>query len=140
MNGIIRIFISMRHTVFVLLALCVITCAKQVPPTVRNVNKIFESQDFTFEYHDRNGTCQSLSFRHDYVVYKSEKPTVRRTISYNEVREINGFIQKIVNDHQETLNPDKTSYYIIQNTAYTTVITPKTAQNNFESLLRSLNL
>ena len=115
-------------------------CAKEVKPTPGNINKIFESKDFTFKFYGHSGACQSLSFRHDYLVYKSDKPTIRRTITYDEVLKINKFIQDIVNVHKEDLRNRSHSYYIIENTAYITAIFPEYEPKPFSELLKELNL
>ncbi|MBP2834155.1 hypothetical protein J8281_18300 [Aquimarina sp. U1-2] len=117
-----------------------ISCAREVPPTVENINKIFDSKDFTFEFHNNENTCQSISFRNDYLVFKSDLPTVRREITYEEVLLINDFIQKIVNVHSDSLSTDDSSYYVIQNTAYKTVIIPHQEEYYFEALLKTLRL
>lgn len=115
-------------------------CAREIAPTVENINKIFESKDFTFKYYDKEGNCESLSFRHDYLVYKSDAPTVRRTITYDEVLRINNFIQQIVNQHDNSLKSKRTGYYIIENTAYVAAIFPKKKEQSFSSLITELGL
>ncbi|MBQ4822051.1 hypothetical protein [Aquimarina sp. MMG016] len=115
-------------------------CARNVEPTVENINKIFSSQDFTFEFHKTDGACESLSFRNDYLVYKSNKPTIRREITYEEVLLINDFIQKLVNLHSGELNPEVSPHYIIKNTAYKTVITPDQEDFYFKALIKTLKL
>ncbi|UZO81996.1 hypothetical protein NBT05_05885 [Aquimarina sp. ERC-38] len=130
----------MKYLLTLLLIISLVSCAREVPPTVENINKIFESKDFTFEYHDKAGSCQSLSFRHDYLVYKSDQPTVRRTISYDEVLRINRFIQDIVNIHNDNLRNENNPYYIIENTAYTTAVFPEYEPKPFSELLKELEL
>ncbi len=116
------------------------SCARTVEPTPENINKIFASRDFTFEFNKKDGTCESLSFRNDYLVYKSDKPTLRREISYDEVLLINDFIQKIVNLHSETLDSETNSHYIIKNTAYKAVIVPRQQDFYFQALTKTLKL
>lgn len=117
----------------------IISCAKSVEPTPNNINKIFASQDFTFEFHQSGESKKSISFRNDYLVYKSDEPTFRREITYDEVLLINEFIQKIVNLHQNDVK-EASSYYIVKNTAYTTTIFPKQQDLYFEALLKTLKL
>ena len=117
-----------------------VSCARKVEPTPENINKIFASKDFTFEFVPINGDKKSLSFRNDYLVYKSDKPTHRREISYDEVVLINNFIQDIVNLHSEQLDIKTTSYYIIKNTAYKVVIIPDQEDFYFDALLKTLKL
>ncbi len=115
-------------------------CTKKVEPTVENINKIFASKDFTFEFHEKNTECKSISFRNDYLVYKSDQPTYRRGIEYEEVILINDFIQDIVNLHSYEKDPETSSHYIIKNTAYKTIIVPKREDFYFEALLKTLKL
>lgn len=126
---------------FILLMICfgLISCAKNVEPTPKNINKIFASQDFTFEFHQSGESKKSISFRNDYLVYKSDEPTFRREITYDEVLLINDFIQNIVNLHQNDVK-EASSYYIVKNTAYTTTIFPKQEDLYFEALLKTLKL
>lgn len=115
-------------------------CARSLEPTPENINKIFASKDFTFEFHKKEGTCKSLSFRNDYLVYKSDGPTLRREITYDEVLLINDFIQKIVNKHINGLDSENNSHYIIKNTAYKVVIVPKQEDFYFDALIKTLKL
>ncbi|MBW1294001.1 hypothetical protein [Aquimarina litoralis] len=126
---------------FILLITCfgLMSCAKQVEPTVENINKIFASQDFTFEFHKSGESKKSISFRNDYLVYKSDQPTFRREITYDEVLLINDFIQNIVNLHQNNVE-ETPSYYVIKNTAYKAKIIPKQEDYYFEALLKTLKL
>jgi len=130
----------MHRVIKLLLILLVCSCARQVEPTVDNINKIFASKDFTFEFNKSDGTRQSLSFRHDYLVYKSDQPTFRRVVTYDEVLLINDFIQKIVNKHSSLLTPETSSHYVIKNTAYKVVIVPEQEDFYFDALVKTLKL
>ncbi len=127
-----------------IIALCIVvliaSCARTLDPTPENINKIFASKDFTFEFHKKDDTCESLSFRNDYLVYKSDKPTVRREITYDEVLLINDFIQNIVNKHDSELDPETNSRYIIKNTAYKVLVMPRQEDFYFEALIKTLKL
>ncbi|PKV49006.1 hypothetical protein ATE84_1022 [Aquimarina sp. MAR_2010_214] len=125
--------------IFLVLVL-VASCARNIEPTADNINKIFTSKDFTFEFVRQTGHEESLSFRNDYLVYKSDKPTYRREISYDEVLLINDFIQKIVNLHSKSLDPETSSHYTIKNTAYKVVIVPDLEDYYFDALLKTLEL
>ncbi|WP_159090953.1 hypothetical protein [Aquimarina aquimarini] len=118
----------------------VVSCAREVEPTAKNINTIFDSKDFTFEFNRSNGDKESLSFRNDYLVYKSDKPTYRREIHYDEVLLINNFIQKTVNLHSDTLDPTTSSHYIIKNTAYKVIIVPDQEDFYFDALMKTLKL
>ncbi|AXT51859.1 hypothetical protein D1818_13770 [Aquimarina sp. BL5] len=130
----------MRNFLVVLILIFITSCARNVEPTVENINKIFASQDFTFEFHPIGATKKSISFRDDYLVYKSDDPTLRREITYDEVLLINDFIQKIVNVHQDDKDTESSSFYVVKNTAYKTTIIPKQEGYYFEALLRTLKL
>jgi len=130
----------MKRILVIFVCIGITSCARTVEPTVENVNKIFSSQDFTFEFHKVGETTKSVSFRDDYLVYKSDQPTLRREISYDEVLLINDFIQKIVNLHQKYPNAAPSFYYVVKNTAYTTTITPEQEEYYFEALLKTLKL
>ncbi len=130
----------MRNFFFFLAVILCIGCARNVEPTVENINKIFASKDFTFEFHKPDGTGESLSFRNDYLVYKSDQPTFRREITYDEVLLINDFIQKILKLHDDTLHPETSPHYIIKNTAYKVTIVPDQEDFYFEALTKTLKL
>lgn len=128
---------------FLMLFLTIIfisSCARTVEPTIENINTIFSSKDFTFEFNELGKSKKSISFRVDYLVYKSDQPTIRRNIEYDEVVLINNFIQSIVNNHQADLDKESTSHYVVKNTAYETVIIPKDNINDFDVLLNKLKL
>ncbi len=130
----------MQRVIAVLCLVLVYSCARHVEPTVENINKIFASKDFTFEFNKADGTQRSLSFRQDYLVYKSDQPTLRREVSFDEVLLINDFIQKIVNKHSSSLTPDTNSHYVIKNTAYKVVIVPEQEDFYFDALVKTLKL
>lgn len=130
----------MKKIKLICIMILMVSCARKVELTPENINKIFASKDFTFEFVPVNGDKKSLSFRNDYLVYKSDKPTYRREISYDEVLLINNFIQDIVNLHSEQLDIKTTSYYIIKNTAYKVVIIPDQEDFYFDALLKTLKL
>ena len=128
---------------FLILFLAIIfisSCARTVEPTIENINTIFSSKDFTFEFIELGKSKKSISFRVDYLVYKSDQPTIRRNIEYDEVVLINDFIQNIVNNHQVGINKESTSHYVVKNTAYETVIIPKENSSDFNALLKKLKL
>ncbi len=130
----------MPRIILLLFLICMISCARSIEPTVENINTIFESKDFTFQFNRLDGRQESLSFRNDYLVYKSDKPTFRREISYDEVLLINDFIQKIVHLHSYALDPETSSYYVIKNTAYKVIIIPEQEDLYFDALIRTLRL
>ncbi|MEW7289348.1 hypothetical protein [Aquimarina sp. 2304DJ70-9] len=131
--------ILQRVAIFFILVF-VVGCARNVEPTAENINKIFASKDFTFEFNKADGLKRSISFRNDYLVYKSDQPTFRRGVTYDEVLLINNFIQKIVYLHSNTLDPDTNSHYIIKNTAYTVTIVPDQEDFYFDALIKTLKL
>ncbi len=118
----------------------VVGCARTVEPTAENINKIFASKDFTFEFNKAGGVKKSLSFRNDYLVYQSDQPTLRRGVTYDEVVLINNFIQKIVYLHSKTRDPETNSHYIIKNTAYKVTIVPDQEDFYFDALIKTLKL
>jgi len=131
----------MRKFLMLFVALTLIySCAQTVDPTIENINEIFSSKDFTFEYNELGKSKKSISFRVDYLVYQSDEPTVRREIKYKEVILINDFIQNIVNLHQTGAEKESSSHYVVKNTAYETVIIPKGNSKDFSMLLKELKL
>ncbi|WP_299258898.1 hypothetical protein [uncultured Aquimarina sp.] len=130
----------MRNFLIFFALIFITSCARNVEPTVENINKIFSSQDFTFEFHQIGKTNKSISFRDDYLVYKSDQPTIRREITYDEVLLINNFIQKIVNLHKDDKDIESSSFYVVKNTAYKTTIIPEQESYYFEILLKTLKL
>ncbi len=129
-----------KVVIYLILIGGITSCAREVDPTIENINTIFKSKDFTFEFNKKDGSIESLSFRNDYLVYKSKNPTVRREVTYDEVLLINNFIQKIVNLHSTALDPETNSHYIIKNTAYKVIIVPDQEDYYFEALLKTLKL
>ncbi len=130
----------MKKIVLLIIVIFLMSCARTLEPTPENINKIFLSKDFTFEFHKKDGVCESLSFRNDYLVYKSDQPTLRREITYDEVLLINDFIQKIVNKHVKDLDPEANSHYVIKNTAYKVIIVPRQEDFYFAALIKTLKL
>ncbi|WP_025742819.1 hypothetical protein [Aquimarina pacifica] len=130
----------MLRTLLFLSFIFILGCARTVEPSVDNINRIFASKDFTFEFNRLNGKKESLSFRSDFLVYKSDKPTYRREVSYDEVLLINDYIKKILSLHSNTLDPNTSSYYVIENTAYKVIITPNLEDLYFDALILTLKL
>lgn len=131
----------MRTSIFVFLAVVICGCAIELPPTTDNINKIFESKDFTFAFINSEGNEKSLSFVNDYLVYKSEAPTYRREVTYQEVVLINRFIQELLDDHQNDITSDKSAYYKVYSTAYKIRMYPKQlGEERFMELLSFLKL
>jgi len=130
----------MKFFLTLIAMISLVSCARNLEPTVENINKIFASKDFTFQFNKKDGTCQSLSFIDDIVVYKSDQQTIRREITYKEVLFINDFIQKILNVHSNTLDPEIHSNYILKNTAYKVTIVPNQEDFYFDALIKTLEL
>lgn len=130
----------MKRTKIFLFIIFIAGCARNVETTSENINRIFASKDFTFEFNRSTGDTESLSFRNDYLVYKSNEPTYRREISYDEVLLINEYIRKIFIAHSTKLDPETSSYYVLKNTAYRVVIVPQLEDLYFDALLKTLKL
>ncbi len=130
----------MKNFGLCILLILVTSCARKVEPTADNINKIFASKDFTFEFNRANGTRESISFRNDYLVYKSDEPTIRRDIEYDEVLLINDFIQSIVRLHSKNDDLKNVSHYVIKNTAYKAIIVPDQQDFYFDALIKTLKL
>jgi len=130
----------MKRCICLISVFMIFGCARTVEPTFENINKIFSSRDFTFEFHEKGKSCRSMSFRNDYVVFQGQHPTIRREISFDEVLLINDFIKKIVRLHNSELDQQNSSYYVIKNTAYETIITPKLEDFYYRALLNTLKV
>ncbi|TPN88005.1 hypothetical protein [Aquimarina algicola] len=132
--------VTLKRFLLCFVLIVVLGCARSVEPSIDNINTIFASKDFTFEFHPHHQSKKSISFRSDYLVFKSDQPTYRREIEYEEVLLINDYIQKIVDLHSSDLSTETSSYYVIKNTAYKVIIVPQQEDYYFDALLKTLKL
>lgn len=95
----------------VLLAL-LISCQQTLEVSTENINAIFETKDFSISYSISDTQEVTMSFREDYMTYKSDQGTRRVELSYEDVLKINEFIaaQYKLHDAARALKPSITIY------------------------------
>ena len=95
---------------FLLLTLIIATsCQQQLEPSVANINSIFETQDFQIRFTVENGGVYRMGFLNNEIAYFSEQGTVRRELSYDDVRLINTFVQNRYRNSEIELEPEHES-------------------------------
>lgn len=128
----------MKKTAYVLIALLCFACAKEVPPTAENINKIFDSKDFTITFVFGESQKESMSFRDDVLVYKQGSWTRRIEIDYDHAKQINDFVQRVW--LQNSIVAPQYPHITISNDAYKTKIPTLGFKKQYDQLLEDFNL
>lgn len=82
----------MKNPTPILLLFVIISCQQTADVTKENINAIFATQDFSISFRMSEEKESSMSFREDYMTYKSDQGTQRVELSYDDVVKINTFI------------------------------------------------
>lgn len=127
-----------KHAYILVGFLVCFACAKEVPPTKENINKIFKSKDFTITFVFGESQKESMSFKDDVLVYKHDGETKRIEISYDQAKQINDLVQSVwlQNARIATQYP----HILISNDAYKTKLPTLGYQQRYEDLLGKFNL
>jgi hypothetical protein len=113
------------------------SCQQEVEPTIKNINAIFETKDFSIEmfYIDQS---YRLSFRDDFMTYVSPEETQRKTISFDKAALVNLFVQNQFHG-QDTITIATTQLNIYNDTKKVTLDLPD-YEDELKALLKQLNL
>ena len=114
------------------------SCQQQMEPTVENINQIFQTYDFQIKFHINNGQEYRMGFLNNEIAYFSPQETVRRELSYDDVRLINTFVQyRFRESGTAPTTPHKIEIY---NDSKSVAFNTMNYQKDFEQLLNKLNL
>jgi len=92
----------MKKLILFISLLIIASCQQTVDVTTENINSIFATKDFSISFSMSDNKETSMSFREDYMTYKSDQGTQRVELSYDDVLKINGFIAQQYPLHDET--------------------------------------
>ena len=128
----------MKKILILLFLTTLISCVQDVDPTQENMNSIFESKDFTIEYHLTDARVESMSFIEDILVYKANDSVVRKTISFDDALLINQLIQEKFKLHDS--NNKETPSIIVLNTAKKVTLKIPNYEVDYLNLINKLDL
>lgn len=124
---------------FLLLSFVIISSCQQTAEVItENINSIFSTRDFSISFRMSDTKEESMSFREDYMTYKSDQGTQRVELSYDDVLKINGFIAAQYKLHDASLS-DIPSITIYTDTKKVTLKVPQYA-SKLRFLLNDLPL
>ena len=128
----------MKKLILLLSIILLASCTQEVEPTIENMNSIFESKDFTIEYHLTDSKTESMSFIEDILVFKANDSVVRKTISFDEALLINQLIQNKFKLHDS--NNEETPSIVILNTAKKVTLKIPNYEVDYLNLINKLDL
>lgn len=128
----------MKKLILLLSIILLASCTQEVEPTIENMNSIFESKDFTIEYHLTDSKTESMSFIEDILVFKANDSVVRKTISFDEALLINQLIQNKFKMHDS--NNEETPSIVILNTAKKVTLKIPNYEVDYLNLINKLDL
>ncbi|BAO54911.1 hypothetical protein [Nonlabens marinus] len=79
--------------ILILILILTTSCQQELDPSAANINSIFETQDFQIRFTLENGSEYRMGFLNNEMAFFSPTETVRRELSYDDVRLINTFVQ-----------------------------------------------
>ncbi|WP_194851651.1 hypothetical protein [Nonlabens antarcticus] len=82
----------MKNLFLLLPLLLIISCQKELEPSIPNINSIFDTQDFNIRFMMKNGTEYRMGFLNNEIAFFSPQETLRRELSYDDVVLINTFV------------------------------------------------
>ena len=125
--------------VLILLLILTTSCQQQLEPSVENINSIFATQDFQIRFTLESGDEYRMGFLNNEMAYFSPEETVRRELSYEDVRLINTFVGERFRESELELESENNKIEIYNDTEKVIFKTPDfTAE--FEELLSKLKL
>lgn len=128
----------MKKLILLLSIILLASCTQEAEPTIENMNSIFESKDFTIEYHLTDSKTESMSFIEDILVFKANDSVVRKTISFDEALLINQLIQNKFKMHDS--NNEETPSIVILNTAKKVTLKIPNYEVDYLNLINKLDL
>ena len=91
----------MKNITLLLSLFIIISCQQTIDVTTENINSIFATKDFSISFNMSDDKETSMSFRDDYMTFKSDQGIQRVELSYDDVLKINGFIAEQYPLHDE---------------------------------------
>jgi hypothetical protein len=82
----------MKKLALLLLLTAIVSCQQELEPSVNNINSVFETQDFGIRFTLESGDEYRMGFLNNDISYFSPQETIRRELSYDDVRLINTFV------------------------------------------------
>jgi hypothetical protein len=129
----------MKKLALLLLLTAIVSCQQEVEPSVDNINSVFKTQDFGIRFTMESGVEYRMGFLNNDISYFSPQETIRRELSYDDVRLINTFVGERFRESELELESKNSSIEIYNDTKKVIFNTPDfTAE--FEELLLKLKL
>ena len=129
----------MKKLILLLSLFIIVSCQQTADVTTENINSIFATKDFSISFRMSDNKESSMSFREDYMTYKSDQGTQRVEISYDDVLKINAFIASQYPLHEEGREEETPSITIYTDTKKVTLKVPQYA-SQLRFLLNDLPL
>jgi hypothetical protein len=112
-------------------------CQQTVPTNKENLQKIFDTKDFTVTFYPQEGEEHFMGFRMDYVTYKHEGKTKRETISYDQALLVSNFIKQKLTEHNDE---ESAASIVVESPQYKVEIKLEDYDQEFEELLKNLKI
>lgn len=138
----------MRNLALLILLMATASCQQEVEPSVDNINSIFATQDFQIRFTMENGDEYRMGFLNNDINYFSPQETIRRELSYDDVRLINTFVGErfrtstalSMNSSETQTEKDLNSSIEIYNDTKKVIFNSPDFTAEFEELLLKLKL
>lgn len=128
----------MKSLFLILILATTVSCQQDLEPSVKNINSIFKTQDFTIRFELENDEIYRMGFLNNQISYFSPQETVRRELSYDDVVLINTFVgDRFRESEKSTNNPAQIEIY--NDSKKVVFITPD-YRSELENLLTQLKL
>ena len=119
---------KMKKLILLLSLFLVLSCQQTADVTTENINSIFATKDFSISFRMSDNKEASMSFREDYMTYKSDQGTQRVELSYDDVLKVNAFIAEQYPLHDAT-REETPSITIYSDAKKVTMKVPQYASN-----------
>lgn len=83
----------MKNLFLILPLFLIVSCQKDLEPSMDNINSVFETQDFGIRFTLESGDEYRMGFLNNDISYFSPQETIRRELSYDNVRLVNTFVE-----------------------------------------------
>jgi hypothetical protein len=133
----------MRKVLCFFVFITAISCQREMEPTIANINSIYDTQDFQIKFEMNGGEVYRMGFLNNDMAFFSPAQTLRRELSYDDVRLINTFVEARFRESVIKLKsesqPERDQVEIYNDSKRVVFQTPE-YRTEFESLLTQLNL
>jgi len=135
-------YTSMKKLLLLLSLILAASCQQELAPSVEHINSIFATQDFQIKFTVENGEEYRMGFLNNDIAYFSPQETVRRELSYDDVRLINTFVGDRFRESDTQTETEKSlnSTIEIYNDSKKVVFKTQNYREEFEELLLKLKL